>query len=224
MKIAGYISTEYPDFRPRTLVHVGAHEAHEIFQYEKLRPGRVLWIDAVDDHLEVFRGLVDKLPEHRRGAHAYRVALITDRDDDRRDFHEFSNKGASSSIFRGTGQLFDRWPELYESGNVRVLATATIDTLIKREGIAPETVDMLVIDAQGAELLCLTGAVRTLETVRFLEVEVSKAPIYDNGVLFDELDAWLRARGFERRTEVPWHGDVVYEKRAAGNALQGRDP
>ncbi|MEL7115942.1 MAG: FkbM family methyltransferase [Pseudomonadota bacterium] len=216
-----YLRDYASDFRPRAVVHLGAHHAGEMSEYEALRPEVVLWIDAVDDHLPVYQNRLLTLPEARRAHHRYRVSLITSRDDDARDFYEFSNKGSSSSIYRAAPELFEHWPSVSETGVVKRLKTSTLDSLLLREKDILDRLDMLVLDVQGAELECLRGAEHSLSRVRFLEVEASRVEIYQGGVLFKTLDPWITARGFVRRTGITrsktWPkdmlvGNVVYER------------
>ena len=56
------------------------------------------------------------------------------------------------------------------------------------------------MDIQGAELLCLKGAAQLLESLQYIETKISKTPIYDGGVLLDELQPWLNAHGFRCKT------------------------
>jgi len=70
----------------------------------------------------------------------------------------------------------------------------TLDHWAVRSGI--EYVDHIKIDTQGAELLVLKGAEKILESVRCLEVEVEFNPIYEGQVLFSDVDAFLRKKGF----------------------------
>jgi hypothetical protein len=78
----------------------------------------------------------------------------------------------------------------------------TLDRLLPENGIALSDVDILVLDVQGAELLCLNGAAELLKSVQIIESEVSKRSFYKDGVLLPELDTHLRGAGFTRRTWV----------------------
>jgi len=216
MIIDRYILDHHPGFKLQTLVHVGAHAAQEMAAYEALSPDTVIWVDAVDDHLKAFRKKRRALPPYRRKHHRYLVALIAAEDDADAAFHQYTNRGASSSLFRSTRALRQTWPTVRETGETTTLKTVTLDSLLARHGVAKTAVNGLVVDAQGSELLCLQGASAVLPHVRFLEVEVSKEAIYEGGVVFDDLDAWLTKRGFARRSDVPWHGDVIYENLALG--------
>ena len=71
----------------------------------------------------------------------------------------------------------------------------TLDTIM-REHWQNETVDLLKIDVQGAELMALRGGEQTLKRVRLLLTEVSFIPLYEGSCAFNELHSFLRDRGF----------------------------
>lgn len=215
-----YLSDNHPEFKPRVIVQLGAHQAWELWKYETLfQPKKVVWIDAVADHLAQFQERLRKMPAERQDAHSYVVALIAAENDKLLDFHEFSNKGAASSIYRGTPALFESWPTVHETGKVTRLQAVTLDTVLGKELKPDDAIDLMILDVQGAELECLRGATESLSRTRFLQVEVSYEAIYHGGVLFEELNAWLVDRGFELRLQkrfdaVKLVGDAVYERAA----------
>ncbi|MEM9771946.1 MAG: FkbM family methyltransferase, partial [Cyanobacteria bacterium P01_D01_bin.73] len=90
--------------------------------------------------------------------------------------------------------------------------TARLDTTLGKVGLQPSQLDVLVIDVQGAEILCLEGAGAYLGSVKFLELEVSQEEIYEGGALFRDVDKWVRSQGFVRVSIVPWHGNCVYRR------------
>lgn len=71
----------------------------------------------------------------------------------------------------------------------------TLDTWCASSGV--ERIDVIKIDTQGSELGVLEGAVGILGTVRAIEVEVEFNPMYEEAVVFGDIDRFLRARGFE---------------------------
>jgi FkbM family methyltransferase len=71
---------------------------------------------------------------------------------------------------------------------------ATLDAWADEEGVTD--VSYIKLDAQGAELDILRGAVRLLERVWALRVEVEFNPIYREQPLFGDVDAFLRQQGF----------------------------
>jgi FkbM family methyltransferase len=128
-------------------------------------------------------------------------SLVGDEDGRATDFYIFSNAGASNSIFRKS-EAFAEHDAVTETGEVKRLHMRTLDRLLPENGIALSDVDILVLDVQGAELLCLNGAAELLKSVQIIESEVSKRSFYKDGVLLPELDTHLRGAGFTRRTWV----------------------
>lgn len=59
-----------------------------------------------------------------------------------------------------------------------------------------EPIDLLKLDVQGAEMLVLRGAERTLPRVRMVFVEVSFRPLYQGSAVFTDVYAFLRENGF----------------------------
>ena len=57
-------------------------------------------------------------------------------------------------------------------------------------------IDLMKIDVQGAELMVLRGAAKTLKRVRFVLTEVSFIPMYEASCGFEELHGFLREHGF----------------------------
>jgi FkbM family methyltransferase len=196
-------------FTPNVVVHVGAHKASEVERYEYLGVRRVIWIEADEDTAKQARNTLKRRPA---GAteHTLVEALITDTDGDEVPFHVFSNKGGSSSIFRATDIFRAHWPDVRETGEVKVLTSSRLETVLAGLPLEPGDLDVLVIDVQGAELLCLKGAGRYLEGLAFIEVETSAEAIYDGAALAPEIDSFLTKAGFRRISDLQWHGDVVY--------------
>jgi len=65
--------------------------------------------------------------------------------------------------------------------------------------IAPQRIDVLKLDVQGAELMALEGAKTILPTVKLVLMEVALVPYYADCPLFDEVEAYMQAEGFERK-------------------------
>ena len=63
------------------------------------------------------------------------------------------------------------------------------------ELLAEAGIDFLKIDVEGAELLVLENATRTLEDVLVLETEVEFVPLYKQQCLFGDLHRFLHDRG-----------------------------
>ena len=212
MHIDEYLRKNHPNFVVQGIVHAGAHFAQEAARYERLSPGTVTWIEADPVIFQILSHAVERRRHELRAEHLVLHAALWDRDNVMLEFHRFSNDGASSSLFSSLPRKQEAWPEIMETGEVVSVRSSTLDTALERGRTPGASANVLVLDLQGAELHCLKGAERTLSAAQFIECEVSMEPIYDGGATFDEVDAFLTQNGFTRRTEVPWHGDVIYER------------
>jgi FkbM family methyltransferase len=84
----------------------------------------------------------------------------------------------------------ERW-DVQRSTTINTLPLATV---LSERGFVP---DVLKIDVQGAALKVLRGAGDSLDDVLVVDVETEFSQMYDGGALFGDVDALLRARGFE---------------------------
>ncbi|MBL8340920.1 MAG: FkbM family methyltransferase [Rubrivivax sp.] len=62
---------------------------------------------------------------------------------------------------------------------------------------------LLKIDTQGYEMPVLEGAERLLPRIGGIQLELSVTPLYEGQVLYPEMIAWVRARGFELWNLIP---------------------
>ncbi|MEM9342526.1 MAG: FkbM family methyltransferase [Pseudomonadota bacterium] len=211
MYIVRTLARQLKTLRGMTVVHVGAHTGEEAAQYAFWGATRVIWVEAdpnliprltahLDAQAQTPQAWLARLTGAPRTQHTVLHALVADSDDVEMEFHLFANDGASNSIFRKGSASDERFPWLEETGEVLTLRSRRLDSLLEENGIAPEEVDVLALDIQGAELLCLKGAPRLVGALKYLETEIAKVPYYDGGVLFDDLNAWLEGQGFRLRT------------------------
>jgi FkbM family methyltransferase len=199
-------------YQPRGIVHVGAHVAEEMELYLELGPALIVWVEA--DPAQAMR-LGSAI--RRRQAPIRQIAveaLIADVDGREFDFHRFSNKGQSSSVFRATSALYDHWPDVRETGEVLRLTSSRLDTALRGASVSPDEIDVLVLDIQGAELMALAGAGDYLGHAEFVETEVSQEEIYQGAPQADAVEAALAEHGFRRLTGLPWHGSVAYRRQS----------
>jgi FkbM family methyltransferase len=193
----------------QTLVHVGAHWGQEASAYEKsIYINRVIWVEA---NPETFLQLQENLGTRKLTWTEHKAfnCLLTSQNNHEYQFHTFSNHGSSSSIFRATNLFKSTWLDVHETGEMQILKSLTLDSLLNQNNISP---DLLVIDTQGAELEVLKGSLEALSNIRAVELEVSKQAVYEGGCLYEELDLFLTHHGFKRLSFVPWHGNVLYAK------------
>jgi Methyltransferase FkbM domain len=90
----------------------------------------------------------------------------------------------------------------------RIVGTETvrITTLVEVHR-GDSSVRFLKIDCQGFESEVLAGAMETLKTAKWVETEVSLAPLYKNAPTAFELVQLLKQHGFEIFTILPVFSD-----------------
>lgn len=76
-----------------------------------------------------------------------------------------------------------------------------------------KNIDLMKIDVQGAEMMVITGATRTLGKTKYLVVELSLQHVYQNAPLIPDVIAALREQGFILQRLLPAyqnnHGELV---------------
>jgi FkbM family methyltransferase len=81
--------------------------------------------------------------------------------------------------------------------SVRETITVPVSTLDDQcRTFALDSVDLLKLDVQGAELMVLRGAEETLRRTRFVLSEVSFRPYYVGGATFEQIFSHMREKGF----------------------------
>jgi hypothetical protein len=137
-------------------------------------------------------------------------------DDIKKSFFISNNDSLSSSLFKFSQKTLDG---IYHPGvNLKtqdeiILEMSTLDTFVKKNNIDISNYNHWVVDLQGAELLALKGALKSLEFCDSLLIEISKVDIYENGVLWPELKNWLIGKGFYCAAEpLADHTDVLFKR------------
>lgn len=101
----------------------------------------------------------------------------------------------SSSLLppRETGSNFDAYQKTKGEQTVK---TMTLDAFRDREGI--DRIELLKVDAQGAELSILNGAEKTFDAgaIDVVFIEVQFLPSYEGAARYDELATFLYSKGF----------------------------
>jgi FkbM family methyltransferase len=142
-------------------------------------------------------------------------------------------KQQASSIFMPNFELLNKYPDAqrYDIVNTITMKTDTMDNQLHKAGLME--VDFIKIDTQGYDLSILEGAVKTLENVSGLEIEVEFLPIYKDQPLFREVDQFITSRGFElidlkryywRRNNTQRYGADKKGQIIFGDALYFRNP
>jgi len=207
--------------RSKGVLHLGAHLGQEAGFYA--RHGKpVIWIEAQPAIHGRLAAQVESFPGQKT-----LCALLDERDGEHRTFYISNNaEGVSSSIFPfgqfGAGDK-SLWPQLGLTmvDSIR-LRTSRLDSLLGAEAIDVTKYDHWVIDLQGAELLALKGAGELIHSCQSMCIEISTVEVYNGGVLWPELFAWLTAAGFTMMWQPGKpHDNVLFVRENEKQVLDG---
>lgn len=202
------------------ILHLGAHLGQERNRYAQLgKP--VVWVEALP---HIHTRLVQNLEPY--ADQQALCALLGDRNGVNKRFNISNNsEGVSSSIYSfgeyGSGDK-SLWPEQkLDMIDSITLPTIRLDTLLLENGISFSNYDYWVVDLQGSELLGLKGTGDFLKHCNALYIEVSTVEVYQGGILWEELLAWLEQQGFMPlwQPDKP-HDDILFIPKKKLNAVE----
>ncbi|MDP4023887.1 FkbM family methyltransferase [Methylobacterium sp. NEAU 140] len=192
-------------FRVEGILHVGANEGQERNDYAANGASPCLYVEPVDSAFAILKANLADLPFHTAIQ-----AVCAERAGDAVLFNVASNDGQSSSLF-ALGAHAEHHPDIVYTG-VQRMVTTTVDQIVAEHspGRVP---NLLVVDAQGADLRVLRGATGSLPHVDGVYVEVSQTPLYEGGCTLEEITAFLR--GFDLhphwlQLNAVGHGEAFY--------------
>jgi protein O-GlcNAc transferase len=106
--------------------------------------------------------------------------------------------GDNSSLYAPNADLLKHFSTLADM--MMVKHVSSVETHPLDEVVGTKEIDFLKIDVPGGELDVLKGAARLLPTALVVELEVEFLPMYQGAPLFGEVDAHMRAAGFQLHT------------------------
>jgi FkbM family methyltransferase len=143
----------------------------------------------------------------------------------------------SSGEYMPDMNFWQRFPNAkgLEIVGTETIRTVPLDTFIEKNRI--QKMDYIKLDTEGSELEILEGAIRTLEEIIAVEVEVAFIEYHMGRPLFADIDAFLRKRGFRlyhletiklaRKSLIPIETDIYsssnYGQTLAADALFMKD-
>ena len=206
------MSSEFTYFKKykvplRGVIHVGAHRGEEVHQYEELGAKKIIWVEPNPDVFKEMEILLnDASASTESSAFEYAASNV---DHETVDFnlyygpdagHLVGNKGCSS-LLKAKGRFEDWYQKTIK------VETITIDTLVEENDFDYADYDLLNLDVQGAEMLALEGATKTLNNVNYISTEATwDNPDYIGNVMYDELKVFLESKGFKEE-EIINHGE-----------------
>lgn len=195
-------------FRPAaalTILDAGACEGESALRYARLFPNaRVVAVEPLSGNLARIRANIEEFGtarveaveaclSDREGSAEFPVSAgVPLRHQDQSIDWDIGNN-SSSLLAPGQTLTVHPWPEFPEAVTV---ATCRLDSLAAELGVAH--LDFLHLDVQGAELLVLDGAGALLPRIHTLWLEVESVPPYEGQPLREEIEVYLRERGFAK--------------------------
>jgi FkbM family methyltransferase len=164
-------------------MHIGAHEAEEMFSYDQHRWHPVIWIEAQPTLAAKLQNRLDPT------FHKVINAAVWDLDGIALDLKITSNSQSTSLLNLGTHAL--DYPEIKVTELVNV-RTSRIDSIFELESV-PNFVNL---DIQGAEFNALQGFGKLIKRVNYIYTEVNKKEVYEGCVTYPELNNFLESEGF----------------------------
>ena len=144
--------------------------------------------------------------------------MITDKTGVNYNFNISNNDAASSSIYE-FGELSvgnkNLWPnkkplKFLDKINLRSI---TIDDLIEKNGIDIKLYDHWVMDLQGAELIALKGAKKSLTTCKTLYIEVSDGEVYKGSPNYKDIINYLNLYDFKPSNKITLSIQIYFYKK-----------
>jgi len=190
------LASATPAHKVRTVFDVGARDCEESRQFALAYPEATVYaFECNPATLERCRAVARAEPRIRliESAASNRAGTTTfyPIDQARTVTGVADGNPGASSMFRATGEYRE---EQYVQREIEV-PTLRLDEFMRDRDIG--VVDILWMDVQGAEALVLEGLGERLRDVRCLHIEVEFFEIYSGQALFDDVDPYLRERGFK---------------------------
>ena len=181
-------------FRPRGIIHVGANTGQEVPVY---RDSGIRPVVLVEPLAEAFGHLV-RAVDGAEGLHPVQ-ACLSDVAGRTVEFHVASNGGQSSSYLKPASHLKIRPDITFD--RTETMVTDTLDAMVARlchaQGLAPESLDYLGLDAQGAEVEILRGGQDVLRHAKYVFTELNFGNLYEGDTGLYEAIEILRGWGFD---------------------------
>jgi len=208
----------FPRSSQLTIFDVGSCEGEDSIRYARLFPSATIYaVEPLDANIRLMQANLDRYAcpgvrvVHRafsdvRGVAEFYVSSGRPPDAPLNSDWDYGNK--SSSLLQPDQHLaIHPWVRFDEVVQVE---TETLKDFCTNEGISE--IDLIHLDVQGAELKVLTGAGDRLDRTKLVWLEVERIPLYRGQPLADEVERFMRARGFTkaRQRVNAVSGDQLY--------------
>ncbi len=175
------------------VIEIGANIGTDTLEFALMFPlGEIHAFEPLPLHL-------NKLVENVIGYNHVRIipVALSNKKGFTKFYQSSGYSGGSGSIFRPTLHLIRDTETFFRAEDECIVPTLTLDDYTSAAKLGE--IDFVWIDAQGAELRILEGAVSTLTKVKFIYAEVSTVPYYEGACTEIEVVEFLERHGFRIR-------------------------
>ena len=179
----------FPDDSRLLYVDCGARKGKLPRPFHALKQAHYVGVEADADECR-------RLNAEARPRHRY-VHAVLGRAAETRTFR-ITRSPACASLLEPNKEFLSQFQEIAGGFDVEretAVETMSLDACLAANDVA--RADFIELDVQGGELEVLSGAERTLDGTLGIQAEVEFAPMYVGQPLFADIDAFLRARGFQ---------------------------
>jgi len=174
----------------RVIIDAGASNARISRRLLSHYPGA--HVHAFEPNQTRYREVLDQLAREEPRFHAHYVALSDHVG--QADLHITESPGATS-LLSHSDRMLDHGFSGTSVERVEQVPLTTID--VWADAHAPDGVDLMKFDIQGAELQALQGAGRVLSASTLLiYIEIWFNPVYEGSTILPEIDTLMRGYGF----------------------------
>lgn len=204
--------SEHP---PRVIVEVGAYDGLDALEMSRMFPRAQVFTFEADPHnfqlLKRVTALRSQVKPIHQAVLDFTGEGIFHSSDSRDKDHPDSYARASGSMLMPTEKFASAFPDLQFVSKHKV-PTTTLKDWAHSQGI--KQIDVLWMDAQGAELAILRGAGDLLQGTKIVLTEVWRECWYSDGASLSEIEAYLQQ--FQLDLSNLWMegsaGDALFKK------------
>jgi FkbM family methyltransferase len=178
--------------KPKVILDIGCHDLRDsIILSNAYSDARVYSFEANPEFYEI---------SIRTNPYTEKITVVNKAVSDKSSQIKFyvtvGNKGASS-ILKPNMVPWSSSNEMY----VVTAEAVRLDEWLLENNVP--SVDLIWMDAQGAELLCLHGLGEYINDVKMIQTEVGILPYYEGHTLYPNIKEYLNSRGFKELQYSP---------------------
>jgi len=179
----------------RDILHIGSHFGQERFEYEKLCTGRIIWVEADPRIFEILNTTLNAIPVNR-SRHFTLNAFVTSKLPKKVYLKEFSNEGASNSIYSPNKRFKKYWPDIQVVGTLELNNSITLDEIVSLFKI-DKFDNLLVLDTQGHEFEIIKDSKKSLNYFEEIICELTRKKVYRGQPSYKKTVKIIESAGFQ---------------------------